>query len=50
MKVYKSSDLTNNKRAEVFEEAEKNGVIIEQRKSNGRVIARFILALDKRGK
>ena len=43
MKTYKSSDLTNNKRAEVFEEAAKNGVIIEMRKTNGDVISELVL-------
>lgn len=43
MKTFKSSDLTNNKRAEVFEEATKNGVIIEMRKTNGKVMQEFVL-------
>ena len=43
MKTYKSSDLTNNKRAEVFEEAAKNGVIIEMRKTNGDVISELVM-------
>ena len=43
MKTYKASDLTNNKRAEVFEEAAKNGVIIEMRKTNGDVISELVL-------
>lgn len=43
MRTYKSSDLTNNKRAEVFEEAAKNGVIIEMRKTNGDVISELVL-------
>ena len=42
MKVYKSSDLTH-KRAEVLEEAEANGVIIQQLKTNGAVVKEFIL-------
>jgi len=47
MKTYKSSDLTNNKRAEVFEEAAKNGVIIEMRKTNGDVISELLLIANK---
>ena len=46
MKVYKSSDLTH-KRAEVLEEAEANGVIIQQLKTNGTVIQEFLLIADK---
>lgn len=43
MKAFKSSALTNTKRCEVFEEAEKNGVIIQMCKTNGNVIKEFIL-------
>ena len=43
MKTYKSSDLTNNKRAEVFREAEANGVIIQQCRTNGEVIIEFVM-------
>ena len=43
MRTYKSSDLTNNKRAEVFREAEANGVIIQQCRTNGDVISEMIL-------
>ena len=42
MKTYKSRDLTH-KRAEVLEEAAKNGVIIEMRKTNGDVISELVL-------
>ena len=42
MKTYKASDLTH-KRAEVMEEARKNGVLIEERRTNGVVIATFEL-------
>jgi len=42
MKTYKSSDLTHN-RAEVMREAEKNGVIIQQRETNGVVRQEFIV-------
>ena len=42
MKTYKSSDLIH-KRAEAFEEAESNGIIIEQRKTNGKVINKLVL-------
>jgi hypothetical protein len=42
MKTYKSSDLTH-KRAEVLEEAEANGVIIQQLKTNGTVVKEFYL-------
>ena len=42
MKTFKSSDLTN-KRAEVFREAEKNGVIIQQCRTNGEVISELVL-------
>lgn len=43
MKTYKSSALTNTKRCEVFEEAEKNGVIIQMCKTNGKVIKEFVM-------
>lgn len=42
MKTYKSSDLTN-KRAEVLREAEKNGVIIQQCRTNGDVISELVM-------
>ena len=42
MKTYKSSDLTN-KRAEVFREAEENGVIIQQCRTNGDITGEFII-------
>ena len=42
MKKYKSSDLTH-KRAEVFKEAEKGGVIIQKLNTNGDVEKEFIL-------
>jgi len=43
MKTFKSSDLTH-KRAEVFKEAEKGGVIIQQCRTNGDVINEFVLS------
>ena len=42
MKKYKSSDLTH-KRAEVLKEAGENGVIIQQRETNGDVRREFVL-------
>ena len=42
MKTYKSSDLTH-KRAEVLKAAREEGVIIEERRSNGEVIERYEL-------
>ena len=42
MKIYKSSDLTH-KRAEVMREAELNGVIIQERRTNGEVVKEFVL-------
>ena len=42
MKKYKSSDLTQ-KRAEVLNEAAKNGVIIQQLETNGKVRREFVL-------
>ena len=42
MKTYKSSDLTH-KRAEVLKAAREDGVIIEERRSNGEVISEFFL-------
>ena len=42
MKTYKSGDLTH-KRAEVFREAEVNGVIIQQCRTNGEVISELVL-------
>lgn len=42
MKVYKSSDLTQ-KRAEVFNEARKAPVIINQCRTNGDIIDVFVL-------
>jgi len=44
MKVFKSSDLTH-KRSEVMREAEKNGVIIQERRTNGEVVKEFVLTL-----
>ena len=42
MKTYKSSDLTH-KRSEVLREARANGVIIEERNTNGDVRQEFII-------
>jgi len=42
MKTYKSSDLTHN-RAEVFAEARKAPVIINQCRTNGDIIEMFVL-------
>ena len=42
MKIYKSSDLTH-KRAEVMREAEKNGVVIQELRTNGEVVKEFVL-------
>ncbi len=47
MKTYKSSDLTH-KRAEVFKEAERVGVIIQKLNTNGDIEKEFILqTVDK---
>jgi hypothetical protein len=46
MKVYKASDLTH-KRSEVLTEARKNGVLIEERRTNSEVINTFELKLIK---
>ncbi len=43
MKRYKSSLLSTNARAEIFEEAKANGVIIECRKTNGKVIDELVM-------
>ena len=45
MKIYKSSDLTH-KRAEVLKEAAINGVIIQERNTNGDVRRQFVLISD----
>ncbi len=42
MKRYKSSDLTH-KRAEVLREAEYNGVIIQQRRTNGEIASEMVV-------
>lgn len=42
MKTYKSSDLTH-KRAEVMREAEKSGVIIQERRTNGEVVSELVV-------
>ncbi len=42
MKTYKSRDLTH-KRAEVMREAEKNGVIIQECRTNGDVRQEFVV-------
>lgn len=42
MKTYKSSDLTH-KRAEVLRAAKKNGVIIQERRTNREVICEYVL-------
>lgn len=46
MKTYKSSDLTH-KRAEVLKAAREDGVIIEERRSNGEVIETYCLVAHK---
>ena len=48
MKTYKASDLTH-KRSEVLTEARKNGVLIEERRTNGDVINTFELKLKPSG-
>ena len=47
MKTYKSSDLTH-KRAEVLEEAEANGVIIQQLKTNGAVVNELVITSKRK--
>ncbi len=42
MKTYKSSDLTH-KRSEVLQEAAKDGVIIQQLETNGKVRREFVM-------
>jgi hypothetical protein len=42
MKKYKSSDLTH-KRAEVLKEAKTNGVIIQERNTNGDVRCEYVI-------
>ena len=42
MKTFKSSDLSHN-RAEVMREAELNGVIIQERRTNGDVVKEYYL-------
>ena len=42
VKTFKSSDLSH-KRAEVLKAAREGGAIIEERRSNGEVIARYKL-------
>jgi hypothetical protein len=42
MKTYKLSDLIH-KREELFDNATKSGVILEQRKTNGKVINKLVL-------
>lgn len=44
MKTYNSSDL-NNKRSEILEEAAKNGVVIQEKKTNGEVRRGFLICL-----
>lgn len=54
MKTYNSSDL-NNKRSEILEEAAANGVVIQEKKTNGEVRREFLLiantlpSLDNKG-
>ena len=48
MKTYKSSDLTH-KRAEVLKAAREEGVIIEERRSNGEVINEYTLRVRYKG-
>lgn len=43
MKTFKSSDLSH-KRAEVLKAARNGGVIIEERRSNGEVVERYLLS------
>ncbi len=42
MKTYKSSDLVH-KRAEVMQEAEKGGVIIQRCNTNGDLVREFVM-------
>jgi len=42
MKTYNSSDL-NSKRSEILEEAAKNGVVIQEKKTNGEVRREFAI-------
>ena len=46
MKKYNSSALSNN-RSEVLEEAAKNGVIIQEKATNGKVRREFLLIADE---
>ena len=48
MKTYKSSDLTH-KRAAVLKAAREEGVIIEERRSNGEVINEYTLRVRYKG-
>lgn len=47
MKTYKSSDLTH-KRAEVLKEAKANGVIIQERNTNGDIRQEYILVTKEK--
>jgi hypothetical protein len=42
MKTYNSSDL-NNKRSEILEEAASNGVVIQEKKTNGEIRREFLI-------
>jgi hypothetical protein len=43
MKTYNSSDLSTGKRSKILDEAAENGVIIQQKKTNGVVMREFLL-------
>jgi len=43
MKTYKSSDLSTGKRSKILDEAAGNGVIIQEKKTNGEVRREFVI-------
>lgn len=43
MKTYNSSDLSTGKRSKILDEAAENGVIIQEKKTNGVVRREFVV-------
>lgn len=43
MKTYNSSDLSTGKRSKILDEAAENGVIIQEKKTNGVVRREFVM-------
>lgn len=43
MKTYSASDLGSHKRTEIFDAAREDGVIIQKKNTNGKVLEEFVM-------